>query len=63
MHKAAEIGQLSIVKYFVERGDGVNIPDKNKVSIMQLLIYPKKEIYIYAKLFPSPLRLHFPATK
>ena len=34
LHKAAEIGQMSRVTYFVEGGTGVNIEDaKNHVSI------------------------------
>ena len=33
LHRAAEIGQMSRVTYFVEDGVGVNIEDAKKVSI------------------------------
>ena len=33
LHRAAEIGQMSRVTYFVENGAGVNIKDAKKVSI------------------------------
>lgn len=38
LHKAAEMGQMSRVMYFVKNGASVNIKDINKVSIYELLL-------------------------